>query len=528
MQLEPIRCGEPMGLSVRKMLSRKHRITQADAARFLQQASFGARPGEIEQLQEMGMKAWLRQQRELPISSHLAKLDGWYREDESGGKRQIDRADVWWYHALFGEDQLRQRMAFALSQILVVSRNADRLSGSAKVLADYYDLLTQHALGNYRDLLKAVTLSPAMGTYLSMMSNQKADLAKNRFPDENYAREVMQLFSIGLHLLNADGTPKRDSNGKLIPTYSQSDIEALARVFTGWYTPGSCDAGNCDVNPDWFAPMQPDESRHDSDEKWILGEYFPPGQSAEQELEQAIDLLFNHPNTPAFISHQLIQRLTHSNPSPRYVERVANQFRDNGNGQRGDLYAVVEAILLDPENRINRSGQPRKVREPLVAMASLARALEMEIAGERMLDYFKSYSAFGQAPLAAPSVFNFFRPDYSQGQVETKELVAPELEIINWNTYILFNNRLWNAVRSRDVGADGTLFYASTGIAALLDEPESYLDWLNTYLFAGRMPGDLRQILLDYLAAIPPNQVTRRIQDPLYLAVSSPEFMLQE
>ncbi|MBY5921236.1 DUF1800 family protein [Ferrimonas balearica] len=524
----PIQYGGVANWTFKPIEVRHHRPSPQYAARFLQQATFGARPGDIERVQEMGIKEWLRWQRDLAPSEHLPLMLQWQQPGSSPFQRQVDRADVWWHHALYGEDQLRQRMAFALSQILVVSRYHGTLGNSPNVMGQYYDLLSHHALGNYRDLLKAVTLSPAMGTYLSMMGNQKADPTKNRFPDENYAREVMQLFSIGLHQLHADGTPQRDANGNLIPTYRQTDIEALARVFTGWYVPGLCVASACDTNPDWFVPMQLDETRHDSDEKWILGEYFPAGQDAEQDLEQAIDLLFNHPNTPAFISHQLIQRLTHSNPSPRYVERVANRFRDNGKGVRGDLFAVVQAILLDKENVFKLTGEPRKVREPLVAMASLARALDMTVSGERMLDYFKSYSAYGQAPLAAPSVFNFFRPDYSQGNVEANGQVAPELEIITWNTFVEFNNRLWKVVRSHGNAPVGALFYASNDMASLLADPDAYLDWIDTYLFAYRMPMALRGTILDHLNAIPASQLNRRIQEPLYLAVSSPEFLLQE
>ncbi|MBY6187736.1 DUF1800 domain-containing protein [Marinobacter hydrocarbonoclasticus] len=499
-------------------------LSDASVARFLQQASFGIRPGDIERFQELGIEGWLEWQRDLPRSEHLPLLNEWYRS--STDQRQQDRADVWWHHALNGEDQLRQRMAFALSQILVVSRVHGKLNMSAKVLANYYDLLSEHALGNYRNLLELVTLSPAMGSYLSMMGNKQANLSNNRFPDENYAREVMQLFSIGLEQLNPDGTVKRDANGNTIPTYTQADIEALARVFTGWSV-AEYWCSKCDDFPSWFGSMQADETLHDNNEKWILGEYFPAGQGIEADMAQAMDMLFEHPNTPAFISHQLIQRLTHSNPSPAYVRRVADAFRDNGDGVRGDLFAVVSAILMDPENQPKRSPEPRKIREPLIAMTSLARALQLR-GDERMVDYFESYSSFGQAPLAAPSVFNFFRPDYRQGEVALQGLASPELEILAWSTFVQFNNRLWAVIQSRDSGPAGTLYYSDASLESLLKRPEYYLFWIDRNLMAGRMSSSLKQRLLDHMAAIPASELGRRIEEPLYLAVTSPEFLYQE
>ncbi|MBY5992188.1 DUF1800 family protein [Ferrimonas balearica] len=517
----PIRVGGPIDAGFRPIKTQHHRMGKPEAARLLQQATFGPRAGDVQRLQKMGLKSWLQWQRDLPRSEHLPLLETYYRTQYE--QRQQDRADVWWQHALYGEDQLRQRMAFALSEILVISRQDAVLFYQPLSMAHYYDMLSEHALGNYRDLLKGVTLHPAMGIYLSMRGNLLADETSNRFPDENYAREVMQLFSIGLHQLNDDGTPVYDANGELVPTYTQTDIENLARVFTGW----DIDGQFCRLVCDSMVPMAGTPERHDDGEKWVMGEYFPAGQGMEADLDQAMDLLVHHPNTPAFISQQLIQRLTHSNPSPAYVKRVADVFRNNGFGERGDLFAVVSAILMDPENlQYYPRRSPRKVREPLVATAALARALEMQLAGDRMVDYFKSYSSYGQAPLAAPSVFNFFSPDYSQGAVAQMGLVAPELSILGWNTYIGFNNRLWGISGSLTEGLDGTLFFGAETLAGM--PAQRYVDWLDERLFAYRMSQGLKDLLLDHLAGIPPSELERRVQEPLYLALTAPEYLYQE
>jgi uncharacterized protein (DUF1800 family) len=265
--------------------------------------------------------------------------------------RYISRIDAWWKAVMQSDDQLRQRVAFALSEILVVSDLNNDLRSQPEGMVTYYDLLLTHAFGNFRDLLEAVTLSPIMGTYLSHLGNEKADDALNIRPDENYAREVMQLFTIGLDELNQDGTAKLDANGNTIATYGQAEIEGFARVFTGWTFAGSETFKR--KSRDYVAPMQAFEEYHSQRQKTLLnGDIIPQGYSAQESLQLALDNLFNHQNVAPFISKQLIQRLITSNPTPQYVERIASVFNDNGEGVRGDLAAVVKAIYLDDEARL--------------------------------------------------------------------------------------------------------------------------------------------------------------------------------
>jgi uncharacterized protein (DUF1800 family) len=348
--------------------------SKSDAARFLTQATFGPTLADIDALAVDGsFDAWLDAQRALPPSLQLPYL----REQRAAGTvlNRNHRMEAWWRNALTAPDQLRQRMAFALSEILVVSDEDPVLGIRPEGVAYYYDLLTQHALGNYRELLEAVTLSPAMAHYLSMFGNRRPDPSIGLRADENYARELMQLFTVGLVELNPDGTPRLGGDGKTLPTYSQADIENLARVFTGW----SWVADGFWTNaPNWTAPLQPDARYHDSDAKTIIGgARIPAGLDARAELERALDTLFAHDNLGPFLGQQLIQRLVTSNPSPAYVARVAAVFDDNGRGERGDLYAVARAILLDPEARDGHRSAPRtfgKLREPLLRVSALWRA----------------------------------------------------------------------------------------------------------------------------------------------------------
>ncbi len=256
---------------------------------------------------------------------------------------------IWWNNTIDGADQLRQRVAFALSEILVVSNRPIELQRSQFAMADYYDTLSQHAFGNYRDLLEDITLHAVMGIYLGHVKNEKADPERNIRPDENYAREVMQLFSIGLHKLNLDGTPIMNAEDKPEPAYGQFEVQEFARIFTGWNYAGvtwSRGHGGADNT----LPMEPHEEFHDTEAKQLLeGAPIPAGQTARQDLEAALDNIFNHPNVGPFIGKLLIQRLVTSNPSPAYVSRVASKFNDNGQGIRGDMFAVVKAILIDLE-----------------------------------------------------------------------------------------------------------------------------------------------------------------------------------
>ncbi|WP_201746292.1 DUF1800 domain-containing protein [Veronia nyctiphanis] len=303
--------------------------------RLLCQATFGANKKDLEAVKVIGFRQWYENQSKVKPSLHLPLSIEFTPDFEKKNRvRGTARLGAWWRNSLEGEDQVRQRMAFALSQIFVVSENG---ASNHQLLASYYDLLVKHALENFRDLFYDVTLHIAMGRFLTLRGSRKANIKKNTFPDENYARECMQLFTLGLWLLNDDGTPKLDQSGRKIPAYTQEDVEELSRVLTGWSGGSST------------SPMVSKSRHHDKGEKTVLGAIFKPKQSAEQDLSQAVDLLFNHPNTPPFIANLLIKRFVASNPRPEFIQRVATVFKNNGKGVRGDLKATLFAILTDPD-----------------------------------------------------------------------------------------------------------------------------------------------------------------------------------
>jgi uncharacterized protein (DUF1800 family) len=384
-------------------------VTDKNAARFLAQATFGPTSDDILNLVNLNdYDSWLETQAALPASYHLAKVKA---AAPDGFDAQQARYPVWWEAVMDAEDQLRQRVAFALSEILVVSDKPDALINHGNMLAAYYDILVSHAFGNFRDLLEAVTVSPAMGIYLSMLGNETS---QNR-ADENYAREIMQLFTIGLVQLNQDGTPVLDNDGKQIPTYSQSDIANLAKVFTGWswdrpeYDPGPIDGWWPDLGR-MEIPMKAFEDHHDPVSKTFLGTTLPEGQTSRQDLDVAMDTLFNHPNIGPFIGRRLIQRLISSNPTNGYISRVAAVFNDNGFGVRGDLKAVVKTILLDPEARSDSMAESPdfgKLREPILRFSHLWRAFRVQ--DPILMNHYDNLMSQHSA-LTAKSVFNFFRP----------------------------------------------------------------------------------------------------------------------
>ncbi len=513
------------------------KIDSNDAARFLAQATFGPRLEDIERLRRIGYEAWIDDQFALPPTSHLQRVGA----QTPGAEGQHGRLDVWWDIAVNGDDQLRQRVAFALSEIMVVSDRANRLEDPADLVTGYYEVLVQHGLGHFRDLLEQVTLNPAMGIYLSMLGNDKPDPETGRRADENYAREVLQLFTIGLVELNQDGTPKL-VDGKPVPTYTQADIENLARVFTGW----SFDNGGFDKQ--WVKkgavvtrPMVPYDEHHDSGEKVVMGTHFPAGQSAREDLAMALDLIANHPNVGPFIGRQLIQRLVTSNPSPEYVARVAAVFNDNGAGERGDMKAVVKAILLDPEARqghIGRADTFGKLREPLLRVSHLWRAFHAQ--GGRMPDdpaerytafHFHGYSdGFRQqAPLRAPTVFNWFLPDYRPaGVLKDAGLVGPEFQIDTESQLPRMYEAL-TTLATKDGLDDETVAKLSLDREiGLIATPEKLIDHLNLVLMSGAMSTEMRQVLLDYeqrnREALNEEQ---RVRNLIALIITSPEYAVQ-
>ncbi|MES2683014.1 MAG: DUF1800 domain-containing protein [Pseudomonadota bacterium] len=520
-------------------------VGKLDAARFLMQATFGPILSEVESLQdETSFDAWFDSQRAKPVSLELPYLQQLKANGEEVYRNQ--RMDIWWHNAVRGEDQLRQRMAFALSEIFVVSDQVNPLSNDIEGVGNYYDTLARNALGNYRTLLEDITLSVQMGQYLSMFKNQKPDESKGIRADENYAREVMQLFTIGLVQLNLDGTVRKDSGGQPIPTYRQADIEGLARVFTGFGTQhlSANDADNVFLygKPDTLLPMQSWDRFHDSGSKVIVGNTsIPAGLDPDTELDLALDALFNHPNVGPFIGRQLIQRLVTSNPSPDYVARVAARFNDNGVGVRGDLFAVVKAILTDTEARNGHLTSPQrfgKIKEPLLRATHLWRFFNA-IGGNGRYDEWSPELDYAQAALRSPSVFNFFRPDYRPvGAITNAGLVCPECQITNEATITNLTNEMGSiAVRYQWSGGMGRTFYDARTI--LLDyrpwEPRvldanlpAFVDDLSTVLVGGRMSADYKNALITYVKTTPATEGGTRLFDMVYIISSSAQFALQQ
>ena len=510
-------------------------ITVAEAFQFLNQSTFGATESEALDVIGKRFEAWLDEEMNKSVSLQLPHLRSLPRP-QNLAELHADRVDVWFRNVVDGPDQLRQRVAFALSEIMVVSQ-LGALTQAPYSVADYYDVLALNAFGNYRDLIEEITLHPAMGVYLSMLGNEKPNPALNIRPDENYARELMQLFSIGLVELNLDGTVRTDINGQPIPTYDQSIIEGFAHVFTGWHYAGAPSfelAFRNDNNQ--TVPMQLYPEYHDTGEKKVLnGVTIPAGQTGDQDLQMALDNIFNHPNVGPFMAIRLIHRLVTSNPSPGYVARVASVFNDNGMGVRGDLGAVVRAILLDEEARPDLHMEiDGKIKEPLLRLTQLWRAYD-GASQSGVFPLAPAYIIFGQGPLQSPSVFNFFSPFYAPaGEIRNSGLVAPELQIATeyQNTFITnymfllaFN---WNS-EAENPGEDDVLIdiSAEMGVA---DDTDALIDMVVGKLLGGQVSTALRAEMVNMIdrvrTAVPDNDVAL-VAEAIYFVVTSPEFAYQ-
>ena len=461
------------------------------AARFLMQAAFGPDglkpsdtngiPQNVADVMQLGFSGWIDDQFSRPVCK-LEPFVNYATENNILQGDNIKKQTAWWNRVMgvtkirpddantVQPDFLRQRIGFALSQLFVVSDRPETLAVQPAGLANYYDMLLNDAFGNFRTLLFDVTLHPVMGVYLSHLLNKKA--ANNIFPDENYAREVMQLFSIGLWKLNQDGTRQLDGQGQPIPTYNNSNITEFARVFTGLGYAGN---PNYSLYPQNFlAPMKLWDTYHDCDAKTLLnGATLPArtpsnpdvGTATLADINGAIDCLFNHPNVGPFIGRQLIERLVTSNPSPSYISRVAAAFADNGQGVRGDMKAVIKAILLDSEARDPaKMSDPTfgKLREPFLRCVNLAHAFNASAqAGYYALDSF--YLDHVEEPMRSPSVFNFYQPSYSPpGLLNNAGLFAPEFQIINAGSAITAPNYFYNAIRNNDLHRWGSGVPAQT------------------------------------------------------------------
>jgi uncharacterized protein (DUF1800 family) len=414
------------------------------AERFLDQATWGPTSTEIRYLQKIGIHRWLREQFQMQPSDLPDQpiLD-------AAGKSNTDFTPLqraFFQNAVNGPDQLRQRVAFALSEIWVVSAVTVR---PAYAYAPYYRLFIQNAFGNYRDIMKAVTLSPAMGTYLNMANNNKGNAAKGTSANENYARELMQLFTIGLTQLNLDGTPLLDGSGNPIPTYNQAVVTNTARALTGWTYPTAPGATPKANNPAYYSgQMTPVETNHDMTSKVIIGgTTLVQNQTAEQDLEAILDALMAQPTMAPFISRQLIQHLVTSNPSPAYVQRVADVFKDNGSGIKGDMRAVITAILTAPEAR---SGDDPSLpgyagfghlREPVMFLTDILRAFNAQLTPASVIYNFANQ--LGQNLFFPPTVFSYFSPLYTledgtpapEFQLYSTQTAATRANIVNTVIY---------------------------------------------------------------------------------------------
>ena len=436
------------------------------AARFLHQAAFGASEVDIAAVRQKGYAGWLDEQLNMPMGQ--SKWDWLVSKGYSAvNSREYFFSDYYYQFAIWRDmftapDMVRQRWALALSELFVVSVNS--VTGvqpwSGLGGAHFWDLLARRGLGNFRELLEAVTLHPVMGAFLNTKGNQKEDPATGRVPDENYAREVMQLFTIGLHQLNQDGTPRRDASGKPIDCYSQSDVTNLARVFTGYdldlrgvgsFTNPNPPHQTNIMSPEYVQrPMWFNASKHSTLEKRFLGATIPGSTPGPEALRIALDTLFNHANVGPFLARQLIQRLVTSNPEPAYVARVAAVFNDNGAGVRGDLKAMLRASLLDEAARGDAGLASRsfgKLREPVLRVANWARAFKVRsLAGswKHTVGNWDPEADLQQIPLGAPSVFNFYRPGYVPPSTEMAALgaTAPEFQLVSESSVSAYINYL--------------------------------------------------------------------------------------
>ena len=536
------------------------KVSPQEAARFLIQATFGATQDEITKVAAKGYSAWINEQiSAVPASSHRTEtIHDFNRNQTNAGAGNRDpvtlayqypggahRQAAWWKIAVEGPDQLRQRVAFALSQILVISDTNGTVAAWQEGAANFYDIFVQNAFGNFRDVLEKVTLNPMMGIYLSALRSAKAtfDTRGNptSLPDENYAREVMQLFTIGLNELNPDGTLRLDPNGQPIPTYTQDTIMQMAKVFTGWGFANSTENATANVNlfrgspGNYIDSMMLWPAFHDDTAKAIVGcRVLPAGQGGVKDLTDALDALVAHPNTAPFISRQLIQRLVTSNPSPGYIYRVAQVFSNNGAGVRGDLAAVVRAILLDYEARspaVAATATFGKLKEPLIMTTALLRAAGGTSNSGRI--YIPNpEGSLSQAALRSPTVFNFYEPNYVlPGAVAEAGLYAPEFQILNDTTAITQPNFYYGYIYTTRSATDMTQQAVGLNLAPLYPlarTPAQLAETASLLFTAGTMPKASLDRVTAAINALPAGNGTatandiERVRSALYLVLTSP------
>ncbi|WP_273455373.1 DUF1800 domain-containing protein [Nevskia ramosa] len=514
-------------------------VSTADAVRLLEQASFGPTLTSIAEVQAGTVESWIDRQLSLPATGYAGypvmeatqsigcpttAIATCSRDNYSLFPIQTR----FFRNALAGPDQLRQRVAFALSQIFVTSGNEVAVTYA---MAGYQQMLLDNAFGTYRQLLEKVTVSPVMGRYLDMANNERPNPAAGVEPNENYAREVLQLFSLGVYELNADGSPQRDGQGRAIASYDQDTVEGFAHAFTGWTYPPKAGRPVRWNNPRHFdGPMAAVAEAHDNGAKRLLsGVVLPANQGQDQDIRQALDNIANHPNVGPFIGKQLIQHLVTSNPSPAYVARISAVFDRDGNGVRGNLGSVVRAILLDPEARGDLKTAPDygKLREPGLFLANLMRG----IGGSSDGVYLRARSTvMGQPIYQAPSVFNFYPPNYPlQGTL----LVGPSFGL-NTAGSALERINLLARLLTGPVTADSTVPGA---IGTQLDlvvwqvlagDPAALLDRIDLLFFHNTMSFASRITIQTTLSTIPVSDTASRARTALYLALSSAQYQVAQ
>ncbi|MGB0132765.1 DUF1800 domain-containing protein [Dokdonella sp.] len=508
-----------------------------EAARFLTQATYGPTTSEIARLRSMGYSEWLRREFNKPATSartYMEAVNEARLAASQSGVSHNNRLDRWFHTAATADDQLRQRAAFALSQILVISDQNSSLGGESIQVSEYWDILARNAFGNYRELLDQVTWNPSMGKYLSHFRNRKASTDGLRQPDENYAREVMQLFTIGLIERNTNFTPIL-SGGLPIPTYDQGVVSNYAKVFTGFNYNNATSISN---GTNTYLRMTCIATEHDVTAKTVVGgTVIPAGQSCADDVDDGIDLLFGHPNVAPFISRQLIQRFVSSSPSSAYIQRVAQKFNNNGFGERGDLSAVMKQILLDPEARNAPGTNSGKPREPMLKLTAMWRAWDAQMPaaddyGNIAMGMTNPSGSFGQRPLGADTVFNFFEPDYQQpGAIADAGLFSPEFQTLNESTLTSSSNSYytysWNSYVGMSSPPSNRPLLNLAPLVALSSDPTAMVDEVNKRMMYGSMSTMMRTTLINMLVFMDGATATDKARTLIYVTALSPEYAVQ-
>jgi uncharacterized protein (DUF1800 family) len=525
-------------------ISNDPRTLKQDALRFLNQSSFGATAQDLAHVEQVGYETYLDEQFAQPRTGYngftylSTTAPANCRTDpvEKGTPENICARDHYslydvqrqfYANAINGKDQLRQRVAFALSQIFVVSGNEVT---HAAGMATYQNMLLDQAFGNYRELLEGVARSPVMGAYLDMVNNAKGNATRNTLPNENFARECLQLFSVGIDALNLDGTVRTDAAGAPIATYDQPVVSAFARVFTGWTFAPIDGALSQWTNPsNLVVPMVAIEEQHDVGTKVLLDHVtLPAGQTAQQDLEAALDVIFEHQNVGPFMAKRLIQHLVTSNPTPAYVARIASVFNDNGVGVRGDLEAVVRAILLDAEARGLRESAADfgRLKDPSLFMTNFVRGLGGQSDGV----YLRSESILmGENIFTAPSVFNYYSPT---NKIRGSELLGPEFQIYDSNRALLRAEFVYQLVYGGGVAGAATVAN-STGTSIDLASfesrsPDDLLNELDARLTGARLSSAARDIVHNAIYGSATSTAMSRAKMAMYLVGVSPQFQVQQ